>query len=329
MFSKSKFRLTAFVLILMLSLVLAACGGGEEENTEDDSSADTENTENTGDTEEGSEGEELAIGQEELTLPYVAWARETISSYMLANLLEQAGYTVDVTQVEAGPMFSSVADGSADFHTSAWLPATHASYWEQYEEDLVQVSQTLDTAPLALTVPSYVEDINSIEDLKDNEEFGESVGWEITGIDGGAGIMENTRQALEAYELDNWELTTSSEAAMLTELQSAIENEEPIIVPLWKPHWAFGDMELKMLEDPQEIYGGEGDQIYTVARTGLEEDAPRAYKVLEQYTENYEMLEEMMPKVYVEERDVEEVVQEFIDNNPDLVDEWLDGVPTE
>src|SRR5699024_40559 len=109
----------------------------------------------------------------------------------------------------------------------------------------------------------------------------------------------------------------------------AIENEEPIVVPLWKPHWAFGDMDLKMLEDPEEIYGGEGDQIYTVARADLEEDAPRAYKVLEQYSEDYDMLEGMMPKVYVEEQEPEDVVQEFIDENPDLVDEWLDGVPTE
>lgn len=84
-----------------------------------------------------------------------------------------------------------------------------------------------------------------------------------------------------------------------------------------------------MLEDPKGIYGGEGDQIYTVARKGLKEDAPRAYKVLEQYYETYDMLDEMMPKVYVDDRDPKEVAQEFIDNHPELVAEWLDGIPTE
>src|SRR5690625_5777127 len=71
------------------------------------------------------------------------------------------------------------------------------------------------------------------------------------------------------------------------------------IVPLWKPHWIFGaaDVDIKMLEDPKEIYGGDGDQIYTVAREGLEEDAPAAYHILEQYDESYEMLEELMPLV--------------------------------
>ncbi|HLS09658.1 glycine betaine ABC transporter substrate-binding protein [Lentibacillus sp.] len=305
---------------MLLIMLLAACGGGSDEEGNTDSS----NDEGSGETSEGPE-----IGQQELTQPYVAWARETVSTHMLGALLEMVGYDVELKQVEAGAMWSSVADGSADFHTSAWLPATHAPYWEQYSEDIVKVKQVLDEAPLALGVPSYMEDVNSIEDLKDNEELGESVDWTVTGIDPGAGIMQNTEEAFEAYGLDNWELTSSSEAAMLTTLQSAVEDEEPIIVPLWKPHWIFGTMDLKMLEDPQEIYGGAGDQIYTVARKGLEEDAPRAYKVLEQYDESYEMINEMMPKVHAEDQDPAEVVQEYIDNNPDQVDKWLEGIPRE
>src|SRR5690625_1664430 len=320
-----KFRFSALILMFVLAIALVACGGNDEG---DDSGADqADESDQVDDSESTEEAAGLELGQEDLTLPYVAWARETISTHILAALLEDIGYNVDVKQVEAGPMFSSVADGSSDFHTSAWLPATHASYWEEYEGDIVKVNQVLDKAPLALTVPEYVEDINTMEDLKDNEEFGEAVNWEIIGIDPGAGIMQNTEAALEEYGLDQWTLTTSSEAAMLTELQTAIANEEPIIVPLWKPHWAFGDMDLKMIEDPEEIYGGEGDQIYTVARNDLEEDAPRAYKVLEQYVENYDMLDEMMPKVYVDEEDVADVVKEFLDNNQDMVDEWLDGIP--
>ncbi len=259
-------------------------------------------------------------------MPYVAWAREEISTHVLAAVLEDVGYNVEVSQVEAGPMFTSVADGDSDFHTSAWLPATHQSYWDEYGDDLEKVNEVLDKAPLALTVPSYMEDVNSIEDLIDNEELGESVDWKIIGIDPGAGIMQNTETAIEEYGLDDWELTVSSEAAMLAELQEAIANEEPIIVPLWKPHWIFGVEDLKMLEDPQEIFGGEGDQIYTVARKGLEEDAPAAYRVLQQYEETYEMVEELMPLVHDEGQDVEEVAQQFLDDNPDLLEEWTEGV---
>ncbi len=307
--------------MLLLALFLVACGGDDGDDSTEEADNGTEETQN-GQSEEGG----LELGETDLQIPYVAWARETISTYLLAAILEEVGYNVEVTQVEAGPMYTSVANGDSDFHTSAWLPATHASYWEEYEDDLVLVTEVLDRAPLALAVPSYVEDINSIEDLRDNTEFGESVGFEITGIDPGAGIMQNTEEVIEVYGLDDWTLVSSSEAAMLTELQSAYDNEEPIVVPLWKPHWIFGVLDIKMLEDPEEIYGGEGDQIYTVARKGLEEDSPAAYRVLENYVETYEMVEELMPLVHDEGQDPADVAKQFLEDNPDLLEEWTEGV---
>jgi len=317
MFKRTRFF--SLVLLAVVALVLAACGGS------DDGDGDVD----TGDTNDEATGDSellLELGQENLSIPYVAWARETISTHMLAAILEDVGYNVEVKQVEAGPMFTGVAEGTEDFHTSAWLPATHANYWEEYGDDLVKVTEVLDKAPLALTVPSYVEDINSIEDLKDNTEFGESVNWEIIGIDPGAGIMQNTQTVLEDYGLDNWSVVESSEAAMLTTLREKIQNEEPIVVPLWKPHWIFGVEDLKMLEDPQEIYGGEGDQIYTVARKGLDEDAPAAYKVLENYVETYELVEELMPLVHDEGQDPADVAKQYLEDNPDMLEKWTEGV---
>mgnify|MGYP001942888203 CR=1 FL=1 len=311
LFKSKKLKLASLIGMFLLALLLVACGGDKEE----DSNSEKNQT----------NGDGIELGQKTLKVPYVAWARETVSTHLLAAILEEVGYTVELSQVEAGPMYASVANGSADFHTSAWLPATHASYWEKYEDDLVKVNQVLDKAPLALAVPSYV-DIDSIEDLKDNTELGEAVNWKIIGIDPGAGIMQNTEIALEEYGLDNWELVSSSEAAMLTELRKAIANEEPIIVPLWKPHWIFGVEDIKMLEDPKEIYGGEGDQIYTVARVGLEEDAPAAYRVLQNYTETYELVEQLMPLVHDEGKDPKEVAEKFLEDNPELLEKWTEGV---
>lgn len=308
-----KSKIFSLLTVLFLAAVLVACADKDDDDTDGKDAAGEDTL--------------IELGQKDLKMPYVAWAREEISTHLLAAVLEDVGYNVELSQVEAGPMFTSVADGDSDFHTSAWLPATHQSYWEEYGDDLIKVNEVLDKAPLALTVPSYMEDVNSIEDLIDNEELGNSVDWKIIGIDPGAGIMQNTDTALEEYGLDSdWEVTASSEAAMLTELRNAIENEEPIIVPLWKPHWIFGVEDLKMLEDPKGIYGGEGDQIYTVARKGLEEDAPAAYRILEQYEETYEMVEELMPQVHDEGKDVEEVVEQFLEDNPDLLEEWTEGV---
>ncbi|WP_106498096.1 glycine betaine ABC transporter substrate-binding protein [Lentibacillus sp. Marseille-P4043] len=309
-----KLRFLGLTAALVLAITLAACGGGDSEESSDDDSG------NTGGSDNGVE-----LGEKELTVPYVAWAGAVARTELIGQVLEEVGYDVELKQVEAGPMWSSVADGSADFTAAAWLPATHQSYWEKYQDDLVNVNQVIDKAPLALTVPSYMEDVNSIEDLKGNDELGESVDWQIVGIDPGAGIMQNTEKALKNYGLDKWELTSSSEAAMLSELQSKMENEEPIIVPLWKPHWAFAEMDLKMLEDPDEIYGGDGDHIDIVANKDFEEKSPAAYKVLEQFSSDYELLDSLMGPIHNGEEPAD-VISKFLDENQDLVDEWTKGV---
>ncbi|MRG86930.1 glycine betaine ABC transporter substrate-binding protein [Salinibacillus xinjiangensis] len=313
-----KFKFLGLAAALVFALLLAACGGGED--TEQESG----DTQNDGGNEDAASGVEL--GEDELNIPYVAWAGALARTPLVQQVLEEVGYTVETTQVEAGAMWSSVANDDASFMTASWLPATHQSYWEQYQDDVEVVGEFVAQAPLALTVPSYM-DVNSIEDLKGNEELGEAVEWEIVGIDPGAGIMQNTQTALEEYGLENWSLTPSSEAAMLSELKTKIENEEPILVPLWKPHWAFAEMDLKMLEDPKEVYGGAGDRIEAVAHKSFKEDSPAAYEVIQRITEDYN--EEMENELLVAINNGAEpadAASKYLEDNPDLLKKWTEGI---
>src|SRR5699024_7867001 len=83
--------------------------------------------------------------------------------------------------------------------------------------------------------------------------YSEAVDYTITGIEPGAGLTLSTEKVLEEYDnLTGWDLELSSTAGMLVELEQAIENEEPIIITGWKPHWMFAKYpELKYLEDPK------------------------------------------------------------------------------
>lgn len=311
-----KFRFAGLAIVFMLAIALVACGSDNEE----EGSSDTDKEESKDSAKSGVE-----LGETDITFPYVAWAGATARTFLIAEVLEEAGYSVEVTQVEAGPMWSSVADGSSDITASAWLPTTHQDYWKEYEADVVEVNKVIDKAPLALTVPAYMEDINSIEDLKGNTELGDATDWTIVGIDPGAGIMNSTLNVIDNYGLEKWELQESSEAAMLTVLKKKMDNEEPIVVPLWKPHWAFAEMDLKMLEDPDEIYGGDGDHISVIANKDFEEKSPGAYKILEQYTADYDQLDELMGKIHNGE-DPQEVAKQYLEDNPDLLEKWTEGV---
>lgn len=152
---------------------------------------------------------------------------------------------------------------------------------------------------------------------------GESVDYTITGIDPGAGIMAATATVLEEYELDEWTLQESSGAAMAAALKRAYDNEEPIIVTGWSPHWKFSSFDLKYLEDPKGVYGGD-EFIHTIARLGLKEDLPGAYQVLDQFNWTPEQMADVM--VLIEEGTPEkEAAAQWIAENEDVVATWTEG----
>lgn len=153
---------------------------------------------------------------------------------------------------------------------------------------------------------------------------GESVNYKITGIDPGAGIMETTEKAIEEYELTDWDLVSGSGAAMTAALKKAYDKENPIIVTGWTPHWKFAKYDLKYLEDPKGVYGGE-EQIRSIGRIGLAEDLPEAHQILSQFHWTEEDMGEVM--MAIQEGEKEEVAaQNWIEANEEKVAEWTAGV---
>lgn len=176
---------------------------------------------------------------------------------------------------------------------------------------------------LLLTACGNDDQANSNKD-EDTDDLGEAIEYTITGIEPGSGTMNLANKTLEEYEnLEGWELVEASTAGMLTELDSAIKNEDPIIVTGWNPHWMFASYELKYLEDPKGTFG-EVENINTLTRLGLEEDMPSANTVLDRFHWEPEDMETVM----LEAQDVpfDEAATNWIEENQDRVNEWTEGV---
>ncbi|PAD66724.1 glycine/betaine ABC transporter substrate-binding protein [Bacillus sp. 7586-K] len=157
----------------------------------------------------------------------------------------------------------------------------------------------------------------------DANGIGAQVDYEIVGIEPGAGLMELTNTALKDYELDDWTLLEGSSAAMAAQLQKAITNQEPIIITGWSPHWMFSSFDLKYLDDPKGSFGGAED-IHTVVRKGLEQDAPGAYRILDQFSWEPSDMEVVMVDI-TDGMDPSEAAEKWINANPDKVSEWTKG----
>ncbi|MDC3425103.1 glycine/betaine ABC transporter [Aquibacillus sp. 3ASR75-11] len=148
---------------------------------------------------------------------------------------------------------------------------------------------------------------------------------EIVGIEPGSGTMNIAQETVDAYNLDV-ELTPSSEPAMVTELQNAIENEEPIVVTLWQPHWTFSEYDLKFLEDPKGTLGS-SENIHTMVRQGLEDEYPSAYQLLDNFYWEVADMNAVMSK-FSQDESVEprDAAKEWIADNRDKVEAWMEGI---
>ncbi|MEV7885384.1 ABC transporter permease/substrate binding protein [Streptomyces sp. NPDC002817] len=225
-------------------------------------------------------GENVGQGKK-VTIGYIPWDEGVASTFLWKELLEERGFEVDAKQLDAGPLYTSLASGNVDFQTDAWLPTTHAEYWKKYGDQLDDLGSWYGPTSLELSVPSYMKGIDSLADLKGRSaEFG----GKITGIESSAGMMGLLKsKVLKDYGLDKeYKVVDSSTPAMLAELKRAYSKQEPVVVTLWSPHWAYSDYELKKLKDPKGSWG-KGDGVHTVARKGFADDNPVVAKWLKDF----------------------------------------------
>lgn len=253
--------------------------------------------------------------REVVRLVHNPWDTEVSSANVLALALEEAGFDVELVSVDNAIVFESIATGESDAMTAAWLPVTHGSIYELYEDQVINLGPSLEGARSGLVVPSYM-DVDSIADLDSQS------GKTIMGIEPGAGIMIQTEVAMETYDnLSDWELESPSTGAMLAMLTDALKNEEEIVITGWTPHWKFQRYDLKFLEDPENVYG-ESENIYTLVREGFKEDMPEAYRIIDNFFWNVEDMESVTLEMEsgVDER---QAAQNWVDQNRDQVDAWL------
>lgn len=237
-----------------------------------------------------------------ITLGFLpSWTDGLSTAYLLEDQLEKIGYTVEMkTLTEAGPLYTGLAQGDVDLFPSAWPEVTHAEYMNTYGESIEDLGTYYDNARLTIAVPEYSE-LTTIDDLA-----GADLGGKIYGIEPGAGLTAQTQKMLPEYGLDSeYELVTSSTAAMLTELKSATEKKEDIAVTLWRPFWANDAFPVKDLEDPKGAMG-KAEGLHFLGTKGFAEEYPEAAELIEQIKlddEQYGALEDLVVNEFGEGRE--------------------------
>ncbi|MDN6746566.1 MAG: glycine betaine ABC transporter substrate-binding protein [Brevibacterium sp.] len=253
------------------------------------------------------------------------WDESYATIYLLKNVLEEDGYKVKTEELDAGPMFTGVAQGDIDFFTDGWLPLTHASYIEQFGDDLVDHGCWYDNAKLTIAV-NEDSPAKTIGDLK---TMGDEYNNTLYGIEAGAGLTKTTKEeAIPEYGLDNLDYKISSTPAMLAQLKKSTDAGDNVAVTLWRPHWAYDAFPVRDLKDPKNAMG-DAEKIYNFSGKDAAEQHPYVSQLLQNLVLNDEHLASLENLMFSEDhyngKDHEKAVAEWLKENPDFVDTWKSG----
>lgn len=287
--------LFTLMTITMIS-VLAACGSSDEGSAE----AETEDSGN----------------DETITLGVTPWTSTVPPTEVAQLVIEDMGYDVEQTQADVASTFMGLSRGDIDAYMDSWMPV-HEVYVDKYSDSVENTATSYPEAASGLVVPEYVEGVETISDLKGNEDkFGNT----IYGIEEGASVTQELRDLIEEYDLD-MELVPSSEGGMIAQAQKDMSKEKPVVFYGWRPHTMFNKLDIKLLEDEDEFF--ESASVHVITNNNLEEKAPDVYNFLSNWNISIDEVEEMILKIE-DGADKREVAKEWVENNQDKIDKMVE-----
>jgi glycine betaine/proline transport system substrate-binding protein len=258
-------------------------------------------------------------GENTLRMVYTDWSESVAITHLAAVLLEEnLDYIVELKLTDVENAYREVAGSEADVFADAWLPETHQKYAEAYTTGIERIGITYPDARTGFVVPEY-SSLQTITDLRNYSN-------PIMGIDEGSGVMQKARLALKRYNLPV-KLLNLSEDEMIRHLEDSIKRRKEIVITGWEPHWIFARFEVKFLEDPDAVFGMR-ENIYTIARSGIEEVHPRVVRFFERMQLTESQLNRLVYQVRLSE-DPRQGVKNWIKENEYIVNQWVKNLQPE
>ncbi|MFT4189265.1 MAG: glycine betaine ABC transporter substrate-binding protein [Aeromicrobium sp.] len=283
------------------------------------------------------DGEEIVVG-------VFSWTAAGVQAEILSQVAEEhpeLGVSEIVQQnVDPAVGWAGIDKGDVDVLVEVNLP-NQQQFADEAAETTELVSETYGGAVQGWFVPAYLveeggaaEGLTSVDQLAE-EKYADAVGGVLYDADPGWVTTEQNAARIEGFGLEI-EHNPSSEAAELAELKRAYDDEEPILVYLYRPHWVFDEYDLVQLEEPNPYVegaftdGGPTDvAIPTLAaniaaRKDLQDRAPEFVEFLKNVEIPLEDVEALLAAANADSSlTPEDLATQWLDENADLVESWL------
>jgi glycine betaine/proline transport system substrate-binding protein len=264
-----------------------------------------------------------AVAAEPIKMAVTNWADvlsvANVAKYVLETSLKQP---VQFVQADIGIQYQGVARGDLDIMVGGWLPVTHAMYYAKYKNDMDDVGVIYTGGKNGWAVPAYIPEsqVSSISDL-DKPDVKSKLNSTIQGIEPGGGLMQASEKTIKAYDLNGYNLQSSSEAGMLAGVQRAYQSKQWVVATVWSPHWLFQKWQMRYLKDPKGTLGGE-EQVHAFASKQFATRFPRAdvfFKHFKLTLADVEAIEFQGNST----NDYATAAKKFVDAHPEKLKAWL------
>jgi len=278
------------------------------------------------------------------------WTGSAVNANIAKILLEQQlGYTVNLVDIDEFAQFPALSTGELDATLEVW-PSGHAEDYATYIEgdgSIVDGGELGVVGKIGWYVPTYVVDehpeVATVEGLNDNASLFATAETGDKGqmLDGDPSFVSFDQEIVENLGLDFEVVVAGSEAALLSELETAYQNEEPLLFYWYTPHWGNQKYDLTEVALPEvteectaaaSTKTGDGyacdyppDVLYKAFNADLGSRAPEAFAFLSAMSYENAAQEEVAFAVDVDGETPEEAAQTWVDANQDTWQPWVDA----
>ncbi|MEP3054235.1 ABC transporter substrate-binding protein [Ascidiaceihabitans sp.] len=273
------------------------------------------------------------------------WTGQHFSTRVAGELLEKMGYNIEYVSAGALPQHAGLAQGNLHLQTEVWSNNVGDIYPNAVAAGDIVVVGDLGLEPKEGWIyPPYMEEkcpgLPSYTALYDCAQAfaGAETFPEGRLITYPADWGTRSRDVVEAIGMPFTPIAGGSEGAMIAELNSAMANKDPILMMMYQPHWIFSAHEFNWVEwnavegeceeetqTKEAACGFAQAQVNTVVWSGFEEKWPAAFAMLTELTLTNADENAAILQVDSEGRDVSDVASEWIANNADRWQPWIDA----
>ncbi|WP_135447592.1 MULTISPECIES: ABC transporter substrate-binding protein [Tabrizicola] len=277
------------------------------------------------------------------------WTGQLITTNIMAAVLEEAGYNVELVQADYLAQFAGLETGDLHVAMEIWeTTGREAMDAATATGNVVVMGETGMLAKEEWWYPEYMKekcpglpDWQALNDCAEQFATPETApkGRYLGGPVTWGGFDEERVAALGLnYEV----IHAGTDAAMFAELESAYQRQAPILLWVYAPHWAPQKFKGEWVEfppyepacytdpawgpNPQATHdcGKPFGPIWKVAYKGLAEKWPGAAKAVEAFRIDNDTMGGMIAKVDLEGQSVEDVVDEWMTANEALWTSWIE-----